>query len=404
MNFASNAEDFVTTLNSQIEILRADSEPKIAKALALFMIRPTLEEIAPILDECFWASLEKDEGRPTRFSLALMPDELQAQTASAFVSLAEPLPVNRKTIRRLAPVAPPEDSILCVQRRNGALRVTGVMSFSEHYGRPVAITLTATSPGKLSISFNNRRLMAIDHGAVTMLRPLPFDERGVVNLLSTHQRGDREADLLRNDLVGETLFQAARFVRQAGHGGSFWLLAPGSEFEGSLTAVSNSGDLFAPLLEAEARERARVNSMQIAPSVRVGLAEDALQSSEMRGVARCLANLAVTDGAVLLTMAPRLVGFGAFCHSRPPEQGVADVISTSTDFQMTRELGGGRHKAAAAFCAAGAHGERAAIVTSQDGETSLFLSVRTVMPPAIWLENGVARIRVAPVGRSRLFP
>lgn len=404
MDFAALARQLAQVLSSRIEWLRAEADPQWARVMSLFAIRPTEAELEVVLRECFFASLLADEQRATRLVMSLLPDPpSNSDASSGFIRFAEAQTFSRTTLRALAPAAPPKHSLLCVQRgQDDRLVITGMHTFARHYGRPIALSFAVTEPGTLTVSSNNVRLMSVTHGEVTTLDGFPFDEAALVTALAMHQH-EHEGDVLRLRIVGATLMRAARAIREAGHGGSIWICRKSSHPTWNTRAIAGTDNLFDVINRIEARERAAETSAEVMPSVREGAAEQLLRDDEEETVSRTIAQLAATDGAVLMTMEPRLVGYSTFIHADPPDT-VFDTNNGRGEARPSVELGGGRHRAAAAFCGAGEPGERAAIVVSQDGGVSLFVNVSRPIPPALWhLPHGVARIRLAPVGRGFAF-
>lgn len=404
MDFAAIARQLAQLLSTRIEWLTAEADERWAQVMNMFTIRPTEAELEVVLRECFFASLLTDEQRPTRFVISLLPDAPRNSDASSgFLRFTEPRPLTRSALQAIAPTASPEHSILCVQRgESGQLLVIGMHAFARHYGRPIAMSFAVTGPGTITVSSNNVRLMTIAQGEVTALEPFPFDEEAMGAALAMHQHDD-SGDVLRLRIVAKILVGAAHQIRAAGHGGSVWICRKDSRLKVTTRALSGTGTLFDIVGRIEERERHAETSIEVMQGVREGAAEQLLRDVEEEAVARAIAQLAATDGAVLMTMEPRLIGYASFIHADPPGS-VSEVNQGLVEARAAISLGGGRHRAAAAFCGEGNPGERAAIVVSQDGAISLFLSVAGPIPPMLWhLPHGVARLRLAPVGRGFAF-
>lgn len=405
MDFAAIARQLLQLLESRIEWLRAESDPHWASVMAQFAIQPTLAELELVLTECFFASLLAEEQRPTRFVISLLPDPPpNGDTSSGFIRFAQTRPLTRSVLRLIAPAAPPDSSLLCVQRgATGELGITGIHSFARHYGRPIALSFATSGAGVITVSFNNLRLMSIRHGEVSVLADgMPFDERTLSGVLAVHQ-AQEDGAVAHNVVVSRILLRAVGLVRKAGHGGAIWLLPPKTEFDGTTCFISSTGALFDVARTIEEREQRHRSTPELMAGVREGAAENLLRDVEEEAMAKAIAQLTATDGAVLMTMEPRLVGYSSFTHANPPTT-ITDVRDGRLEERASIELGGGRHRSAAAFCAGGAPGDRAAIVVSQDGGVSLFMNVSGPIPPLLWhLPNGVARIPLASVGRGFAF-
>jgi hypothetical protein len=74
------------------------------------------------------------------------------------------------------------------------------------------------------------------------------------------------------------------------------------------------------------------------------------------------------DGAVLLDLDARPRGFSTFFNGEPPRN-LSEQRGTAKVQRTAENLGGGRHRSAAAFCAAFA--PAAALVVSSDGRMTM---------------------------------
>ncbi len=401
MDFAAIALQLLETLRSHPLWAQSEADAQWADALNRYALKPTPEELELVLRESFFASLHADEQRPTRFVLSLLPDQESAEISSAFIRFTEAQPVHRRALRALAPAAPPDSSLLCAQRSaGGVLCITGIHSFARDYGRPLALSFATTNPGAITVSFNNVRLMNIENGEVTTLTFTQFDEQRLERVLAAHQARDDGA-VQRHRIVARLLLRAVNLIQKLGHGGSLWILRPDEKLAGTARYITSTGALFEVTNVIEKRELANVIVTSADP--RENAAENLLRDVEEEAVAKTIAQLTSTDGAVLLTMEPRLLAYSAFIHNDPPVT-VHDLQHGESEEVPSTELGGGRHRSAAAFCQAGKPGDRAAIVVSHDGVVSLFLNVGPSKNPVLPdLPRGVARLRLASVGAGFAF-
>jgi len=399
MDFAAIALQLLETLRSHPLWAQSEADAQWADALEWYALKPTPEELELVLRESFFASLHADEQRPTRFVISLLPDQHAAEISSAFIRFTDAQPVQRWALRTLAPAAPPDSSLLCAQRgADGVLCITGIHTFARDYGRPLALSFATTNPGAITVSFNNVRLMNIENGEVTTFTFTQFDEQRLERVLAAHQARD-DGDVRRHRIVARLLLRAVNLIQKIGHGGSLWILRPGERLAGTARSITSTGALFDVTNEIEKREHAPDDD----PTSRERAAENLLRDVEEEAVAKTIAQLTATDGAVLLTMEPRLLGYSAFIHNDPPVK-VHDLHAGEPEELPSTELGGGRHRSAAAFCAAGKPGDRAAIVVSHDGVVSLFLNVgQPKIPVFPNLPHGVARLRLASVGAGFAF-
>lgn len=403
MNFEDDARALVAALNERPDWLRWAAEPAVKEVFDQFALRPTESELVTALEESVLASLLFEEGRPTRFVMSLLPGTLPpGEFSSGFVRFERSKPLHRQTLREIAPAAPPETSVICIQRAaDSTLQITGILPFARHFGRPVALSFAAYEPGSVTVSFNNRRVMSLRGGKIWTTDDSPLDEQTLVGLLAAHQT-QNAAQPTRSLVLSRIIFRAAHLIRSSHHGGSIWVLPPDDEFDGTSNRIESTGPLFAGLDSIVSREERSLLRPELMAGVREGAAENFLREAEEEVIATTLAQLTATDGAVLLDMSPRLRAMSSFIHHSPPDV-VNDFINGAVVPRQAHDMGGGRHRSAAAFCGAGGPAARAALVVSQDGAVSLFLKIHHPIPPYPFLPTGVVRMPLSPVGRGFAF-
>ncbi len=402
MDFTALAQRVLDLLDQRDVVQRMKEDERIRTALGIFFAFPTRDQLAAVLREAFHATLLADEGRATRFVLSLLPDRPLEQAASGELVLASPLPVTRANIRRLAPTAPPQRALLRLRIADGGTDIVSVMTFAEHYGRPVTLSIAGHRPGVLSVSFNNQKVLHLQGDEVTAVDGTTqlVDADDACNRLALHQQaGGHQVQ----SIVAELVWQAVRKLKRAGHGGAFWFLpaARAHQFEGEFQRIAGVGDLFVPI--GHTLQRVRSNRNDVFPDARHLAAENLHRWADDDCIAATLAQFAATDGAVLLSLVPALIGFGAFVHTHPPAQ-VRRHRRGETATIEAHALGGGRHRSAAAFCGGGQPGERAAVVVSQDGTVTMFFNVSNEDPaglaPLGAVPPCVLAVQVEQVGRG----
>ena len=331
-----------------------------AGGLRHFAPQPDVETVEALINAAFWASLQREEGRSPRISLAYLPPDA---TGHAMV-FARALPLNARDLSKLAPAVERPGIHLGVWPDGGALRVWGT-------GRAVptnTLVLEVMEPGLIVVKYR---------------RGDEFDKFGTIAVL----QGDRvqvvdEAaaslpdcpDLLTSLLgfdapapsAGPTsvLIQLAISMRAHGRGGSLIVVPSGSTaWEASASQpipyrVAPYDDL-AQLLRAEEAERMR----------------PAWKGAFRRAV-DAIAGLTAVDGATVMDECDRLLAFGVkLVRSRGAERvervavtepvvgNVAEVVEPSA-------LGGTRHLSAAQFV--NDQRDALALVASQDGRFTVF--------------------------------
>jgi hypothetical protein len=325
-----------------------------------FAPQPDVETIEALIDAAFWASLQREEGRSPRISLAYLPPEASGHA----MEFTRPLPLNPRDLSKLAPAVERPGIHLGVWPRGGELRVWGT-------GRTVptnTLVLEVMEPGLVVVKYR---------------RGDEFDKFGTIAVLQGDrvQVVDEDAgslpdcpDLLSSLLgfdapapaAGPTsvLIQLAISMRAHQRGGSLIVVPSGSDaWHASASQpipylVAPYGDL-AQLLRADDTERARPRW-----KAAFGSAVDAI------------AGLTAVDGATVMDECDRLLAFGVKLVRKRGSERVERVTVTEPVVGNVAEvvepsaLGGTRHLSAAQFV----HDQRdaLALVASQDGRFTVF--------------------------------
>jgi hypothetical protein len=325
-----------------------------------FAPQPDVQTIEALIDAAFWASLQREEGRSPRISLAYLPPEASGH-AMAF---ARPLPLNARDLSKLAPAVERPGIHLGVWPHGGALRVWGT-------GRSVptnTLVLEVMEPGLVVLKYR---------------RGDEFDKFGTIAVLQGDriQVVDEDAaslpdcpDLLTSLLgfdapapaAGPTsvLIQLAISMRAHKRGGSLIVVPSGSDaWQASasqpiLYRVTPYDDL-ARLLRTHDGERAGTEW------------KDAFSRA-----VDAIAGLTAVDGATVMDECNQLLAFGVkLARKRGAERvervSVTEpVVGNLAEVVEPSALGGTRHLSAAQFV----HEQRdaMALVASQDGRFTVF--------------------------------
>jgi hypothetical protein len=325
-----------------------------------FAPQPDVETIEALIDAAFWASLQREEGRSPRISLAYLPPD---RSGHAMI-FDRWLPLNARDLSKLAPAVERAGIHLGVWPHGGELRVWGT-------GRTVptnTLVLEVMEPGLVVLKY--RRGDEFDKfGTIAVLQG---DRVQVVDdeAASLPDCPDLLASLLGFDApapaAGPTsvLIQLAISMRAHGRGGSLIIVPAGSDaWQASASQpipyrVDPFDDL-AQLLRADDEERMRPRW-----KAAFGSSVDAI------------AGLTAVDGATVMDECDRLLAFGVklvrkrgaerverVTVTEPVVGNVAEVVEPSA-------LGGTRHLSAAQFV----HDQRdaLALVASQDGRFTVF--------------------------------
>jgi hypothetical protein len=289
---------------------------------------PAREDLAHVLREVFWASTLVDEGRPCRPRLLYLPASDRTRPAHW---LTQPVPLSRESLRKLAPAQGPFGYLIWSPIARRAV-ITGVQARQDDDAEDLVVAAPAS--GAIDVSWFSFRILTMRDGKVHGLsrRALP---------------DSRDACGLVGDVIGafEPLFlnTTVRAIVEHAHGGAVWLVREGRTLR-SLRMDRRIAHDARSLLERFPVEEARKQWLV------------------------SIAHLAGTDGAVVLDSTFRMLGFGVFIPSKPVRV-VRRLHDGSRETISSAQLGGGRHRSAAQFCARFA--PAAAVVVSVDGRVSV---------------------------------
>lgn len=301
------------------------------------------ERLYRLCERCFWASLEKDERREVRGTLILC-SPTDTLSARAFVT---PVPVTVQNLVALLIASP--RTPLAVHDGPGGLTIWGLLD-SEPSGLP---RLRIVGNGTLLASCSHRVLALLHRGAVSI--PVAADETSLAHLVAwalgkehtLEARGNIPAKLIR---VGTTMIRH-------GHGGILVLVQPEDHSWRQSVRFRFSFDAGSALGGIPGAQGQPTSSPQASHQSLLSLVGD----------------LSLIDGAVVMDLDLRLLGFGAKLLFST-EDFLVTTLNAVTGEMSERvslaELGGMRHQSAARFI----HGNRSSevFVVSQDGRLSMF--------------------------------
>jgi hypothetical protein len=331
-----------------------------AGGIAPLAPEPDVKTIESLIDAAFWASLQREEGRSPRISLAYLP----AEAAGHSMVFDRALSLNPRDLSKLSPAVERPGIHLGVWPHRGELRVWGA-------GRVVptgTLVLEVMEPGLLVLKYR---------------RGEEFDKFGTIAVL----QGDRvqvvdenaaslpDCPALLSSLLGfdapapasvptSVLIQLAISMRAHQRGGSLIVVPSGSDAWHASAAqpipyrVAPYDDL-AQLLRADEAERLR----------------PAWREAFHRAV-DAIAGLTAVDGATVMDECDQLLAFGVKLVRRRGSERVERVAVTEpvvgnvAAVVEPSALGGTRHLSAAQFV----HDQRdtLAMVASQDGRFTVF--------------------------------
>jgi hypothetical protein len=384
---------------------------------------PPPEDLRRILATAFFASLEREEGRPLHFVLCCAPDVDVVRDGFGesvpVVPLDVPRPLTVGAIRSLAPAVSPVNAAMLVRfprpgGRTAQCEIAGILHVGENVARarsgrafyyrpaPYSLTVEVLDAGELHVYQGGARIISMMAGRLYNLIAYSALEFLPINHLLTS--GDRE---LRPRIVApghepvretsdfewtallNTILCIVNGVRAHGHGGTVLLVEPGKA--GALPVrtkfeigghESLLADRFVEFLNtrhvlAEAAWRhEKSGSVATGEQALLHLQNAAFAAEEdLVGAAEVVAGLTAVDGALVLTADLRPVGFGAEIVLDAAESVIAyEAMSLAQPSEtwptVDSESFGMRHRSALR-CVGVSEGV-AAFVVSQDGQVSLF--------------------------------
>ena len=335
----------------------------------------TVEDLATLLDSCFFATLLTEEGRPTRFSCALVgPDDLDGISARR---LARALPLTPDAIRRIAPAMDPQLTTLGIRRSSTGLCIWGLIDAP----RLLSLQVFGSDTGVLRVTYLRQTQMTYADGIGRVRAEQDPSFLTSIQLIAAAMGFVNPQWYRPRALLG----LADELIR-TGHGGAILVSRrPHEEVRrGRINLTYPSlgplRTLEEPVLEAQEASAA-------------GSPDDDLfqqfKSVERQNDIRRTARLGAVDGAVLVDPHLRVMGFGAMIDVKGMRgdgrayrvdlpaamphlnEAPADLSRVSARLEVrVEDVGGQRHQSAIRWCST----SRAALlglVCSQDGAASM---------------------------------
>jgi hypothetical protein len=326
---------------------------------------PATADLRRIITAAFFASLEREEGRPLRFVLCCTPGEdivrdgLGEPVPVVPLEVARPLTVG--SIRSLAPAVSPMNAAMLVRfpragSRTQQCEIAGVLHVGENVARarsgrsfyyrpaPYALMIEVADAGELHVYQGGARLISLKAGhlqnqiafsALEFLALSPIlakGERALHERIVTprHEQPRETSDFEWTALLN-TILCIVNGVRERGHGGTVLLAAPGAEeslpvrTKFAVAEESVLADRFVEflntrhlLIEAR-RDKNLAGRLMTAEQALMHLQNAAFAAEEnLVDAAEVVAGFASVDGALILTADLRAVGFGAGSSWAPP--------------------------------------------------------------------------------------
>jgi hypothetical protein len=383
-------------------------------------VLPLIEKLQELLEAIFLASLEREEGRSLRFTVCYAetywveredsPDRVHV------IPFLTPKPLSVEGLRGLAPAARSDGAAIAVRPAleldlSGRLEITGILHLGSDFARardgktfihnppPYALVVEVRGPGEMHVYQGRTKLAVLESGAIrTPVAASGIDFAPAADILAEAEQGlwsrinppkhEPEQDWLNFQSMAllNTLLNIINTMNRYGHGGTL-LLVKHEAIEGMPVRfkhrvnydVNFLDDEFASFLNARnAFMDAHLTQHSADPgkndAERVHLLPSLIEADRsLCDAAETIAAFSCVDGALVMSAALRLVGFGAeiLLEKTPPGK-VYQVIGNPTDTNDSAEFDsesfGMRHRSAIRFVAATPGS--VAFVVSQDGKVS----------------------------------
>ena len=379
---------------------------------------PSAEALEQLIMICYQASLLREESRPVTFRLILaepdmFPYDQGPPDGLHCLRFSQSRPFNPLEARRLSPAANFYRSLIgvCLEEKTERPRMWGVLHSglrwlqNVHGGRgraqtlPPALVLSVTGPGRVTLGFGSELIGQTEGGMLVKQLPNVFDSKWMrqafeptrnENLALIARLREKEgADwppldgMLIRTITQHAIKRIISALRGAHHGATILMLP--QEMRGDLNDVNRFIDLKYRFAEGEPRHRfrtlilnivSRVCKLNAGRSNAVGWTEYALSNDVDLGdfdeaifeMAYLIAGCAEVDGAVVLTKAFEVLGFGGEINGELPGvvavRRAVDLEGDEFEEEFTQSVGT-RHRSAYRLCLAVP--DALAIVISQDG-------------------------------------
>ena len=378
---------------------------------------PTRQRLEQALSASYHASLFREEDRPVTFRLALAESRFFDAAAGPPTGLHRMVfnggrPLNHHELRRLSPAAAFSRSFIgAVLDGDEGASIWGLIHSGPNWlqsvrgGRetlqaiPAVPTIAVTAPGRLLVEVGPVVIADLANGTLAGTRLDVFDAPWMHDLVTTFGSRPSASSLHESaatrlapavdpgfgpTLACQVLRRTLAGIRAAGHGGML-LIVPEQRLS---TLLGDDGSIRVKYEFTDEEPRRRlitlskrivnelVSVVSVADTSTVGWAEYVQSEAHtikeldtaLFEVAHLVADLAQLDGAVVMTDALELIGFGGEIAGQLPELSevarARDLEGHEREWVRTDRVGT-RHRSAYRLC----HGARdvLAIVVSQDG-------------------------------------
>lgn len=313
---------------------------------------PREDHLRILLDTSFFASIEKEEGRPISFRLAFIPWSEASRIKWEYFVFEKPIPFNVKQLTKLAPAIDSDASYIGVgPGEDRSLQVWGII----HFGRnPIVDLVYSEGPPCLSFIVPRAGLIMVRHGSAFFKFRYALGQ--AIMVTSSGRAWNDLNDLTTPLLDFASLRGIGTYMLERGHGGAVFVMP---------------SDVGTPSCVSAAKYVAMA-SCDILKNRKMGTKKNwgAEGTTELHKGYRFVGSLAAVDGAVLLNSDLSVRAFGVFVNDPKRPNRAPLMLSDGNPYDIGQR--GARHRSAIWFCDSDVK-SALALVVSQDGGTCLFV-------------------------------
>jgi hypothetical protein len=368
----SVSDECFEKLHAQHAYLVKITQPNLSSGRLL-----SKEQLIELIVTAFWASIGANEGRPTRFSIAVA-DQGKIPDAIGFAEMG---PYTAGHITNLAPASPPGGCIL-VDASRDSLQIWG---FGRRRGFQMdGVSLEVPEPGTVRVGLGVYKTFAVfNRDSMSVIEGTGIDLQN--NLCALLQKRFPSQNMLEAQAVAQecrALAELGRMILNDGHGGTI-LIVPGEagDWLGSLNPFTHrfskpDSSLHDAIHENLVRQFSggkmfeQLQNPQISDEARAFFVTALTQDTRnLAAEIRRVAYLAQVDGALVITRDLAVLGFGAKIAvdanvARRVSIFSSEPVKQPGNLYDIEKVGGTRHQSAARFIAQ--NRDAVALVISQD--------------------------------------
>jgi hypothetical protein len=334
------------------------------------------EQLAILVNQCFWTSLEVEEGRAVKGCICICsPNDLCLSRA-----FTRAVPVSTKALVDLLTASP--NSSLAIHSGEEGLEIWGVLDSVPFHRLRFRIAAT----GKV-VASSDESVIAVLQGGKVHIPTNPASNLNLMSLVANTFDSDRPFP--ERMKLAWCFLRIVTTIHRHGYGGALVLVPTSSDSWKQYIKFSYEFDSSTSILRGRLQELYTANHqaekisdlLMMSQNVEIPqLAPLHLRSVEAHRALvdltlKSIGDLSAIDGALIMDDELTVLGFGAKLHAEVEEE--CQVIFYDTfrgeieKIAPVAELGGTRHQSAARFVYK--NNDALVFVASQDGRLTLFI-------------------------------